>query len=214
MSDYVNHVVVCGYDESTHLLLGALEAELDLSKMRTVIFDTHERPVALPPDYLWVQGDQTKESELDKVRIAQAAAVVISGSRDVTPQVADARTILTAFTIRAYLAKHRDEVAQRVKPLYVVAEILDAENIEHARSAGADEVIETRKIGYAMIAHAIACHGTATTMSRVLLSGAHNLYMGAIPGGPPQTRGYGELLVELALSKRGGLVIGVRLPSG
>ena len=54
MSDYVNHVVVCGYDESTHLLLDALAQELDLAGTQVVLFDDHERPRELPPDFLWV----------------------------------------------------------------------------------------------------------------------------------------------------------------
>jgi len=69
MSDYVNHVVVCGYDESTHLLLDALEKALDLTETQVVFFEDHERPRELPPDFLWVQGNPTKESELDKVRL-------------------------------------------------------------------------------------------------------------------------------------------------
>ena len=74
MSDYANHIVVCGYDESTHLLLNALAEELDLTETRVVFFDVHERPRQLPPDFMWVQGDPTKESELDKVRLTHAAA--------------------------------------------------------------------------------------------------------------------------------------------
>ena len=50
----------------------------------------------------------------------------------------------------------------------------DVLNVDHARTAGADEVIETRRIGFSMIAHAVAYHGTATTMSRVLLTGAQD----------------------------------------
>lgn len=213
MSDYVNHIVVCGYDESTHLLLDALKREMDLVKTRVVIIDRHERPRELPPDFLWVQGDPTKESELDKVRLADAAAVIVSGERDTSPQIADARTILTTFTIRSFLASRR-QVRYRHHPLYVVVEILDSENVDHARTAGADEVIETRKIGYAMIAHAVGHHGTATTMSRFLISGAHNVYIGQIPTPPAEPVPFGDLLVKMQLSKRGGLVIGVRTPSG
>ena len=98
--------------------------------------------------------------------------------------------------------------------MYVVAEILDSENVDHALSAGADEVIETRRIGFAMVAHAVAFHGTATTMSRVLLSGAHSVYIGKVPGDPQGPVIYGDLLVEMQLSKQGGLVIGVRTPKG
>ena len=69
-----------------------------------------ERPRDLPPDFLWVQGDPTKESELDKVRLTHAAAVIVSGERDVSPQAAIATGefavvevedvgVLTTFTI-------------------------------------------------------------------------------------------------------------------
>lgn len=214
MSDYVNHVVVCGYDESTHLLLEALEHEVDLDTTSVVLFDDRERPRELPPDYHWVQGDPTKESELDKVRLTQAAAVIVAGSRETIPQLADARTILTIFTIRSFLRRDPKRVAQRRRPLYVVAEILDAENVDHARASGADEVIETRRIGFSMIAHAVGFHGTATTMSRVLLSGSHNIYIGLVPDAPDGETTFGELLDRSRVRALGGLVIGVRRPDG
>ena len=214
MSEYVNHMVVCGYDESTHLLLDALTKEMNVLETGVVLFDVHERPTELPSEVLWVRGDPTKESELDKVRLTHAAAVIITGERDTTPQAADARTILIAFTVRAYLERNRKEVQQRRSPLYVVVEILDSENVDHARTAGADEVIETRKIGFSMVAHAVRYHGIATAMSRVLLSGSHNVYVGLIPGRRTDPVVFGNLLIEMQLSKRGGLVVGLRTPSG
>jgi voltage-gated potassium channel len=214
MSEYVNHVVVCGYDRSALLLLDAMGQVFDLANTRVVVFGDQERPRDLPPDFYWVQGDPTKESELDKVRLTHAAAVIVAGRRGCSPQIADATTILTVFTIRAYLKNQRKLVEERRRPLYVVAEILDSENVDHARTAGADEVIETRRIGSAMLAHAVAHHGTATTMSRVLLQGSHNVYMGRVPGEPDEPLNLGKLLVEMKLSKRGGLVIGVRTAAG
>jgi hypothetical protein len=86
--------------------------------------------------------------------------------------------------------------------------------IEIVLQVGADEVIESRRIGFAMVAHAVAFHGTATTMSKVLLSGAHSVYVGRIPGDPSAPVAYGDLLVDMQLSKQGGLVIGVRTPLG
>ena len=214
MSDYVNHVVVCGYDQSSHLLQEALDKAMNLTETKVVFFEDVERPRDLPPEFYWVQGDPTKESELDKVRLTHAAAVIVSGARDVSPQAADAASILTVFTIRAYLRDRRKVVSGRRSPLYVVAEILDSENVDHALKAGADEVIETRRIGFAMVAHAVAFHGTATTMSKVLLSGAHSVYIGQIPGNPKERLVFGDLLVKMQLSKQGGLVIGVRTPRG
>jgi hypothetical protein len=206
-------VVVCGYDGSTHLLLDALSRELELTETRVVLFDVHERPPGIPPDFLWVQGDPSKESELDKVRLTHARAAIVSGARDMSPQDADARTILVLFTIRAFLADDK-RVANRRSPLYVVGEILDSENVDHALTAGADEVIETRKIGFSMIAHAVGYHGTAATMSRVLISGEHSVYIGRIPDAPREPERFGELMIRLQLSRRGGLVVGLRPPSG
>jgi Trk K+ transport system NAD-binding subunit len=214
MSDYANHVVVCGYDQSSNLLLETLKDAGDLANTRIVFFDDQERPRTCPSEFLWVQGDPTKESELDKVRLTHAAAVIVHGAREVSPQAADATTVLTVFTIRSYLAKQTQVVAERRRPLYLVAEILDSENVEHAKSAGADEVIETSRIGFSMIAHAVAYHGTATTMSRVLLQQSHSVYIGRIPGNPTSPMVFGDLLVEMQLSKRGGLVVGVRTPDG
>ena len=209
MSDYVNHIVVCGYDESTHLLIEALKREMDLTKTRVVIIDGHERPRDLPPDFLWVQGDPTKGSELDKVRLTHAAAVIVSGERDTSPQIADARTILTIFTIRSFLRRQR-QVRRRYRPLYVVVEILDSENVGHAKTAGADEVIETRRVGYSLLARAVTFHGTADTLGRVIVHGTHNLYVGRLPIKLDDASTYADLRREARLAQKGVLVIGIK----
>ena len=215
MSEYVDHVVVCGYDESSRLLLAALSNEIRLDETRVVIVDDHERPRNLPPDFFWTQGDPTKESELDKLRITHALAVVVAGARDMSPQAADARTILTIFTLRSYLEANKEQVALRRRPLYIIAEILDSENVNHARSAGADEVIETRKIGYSLIAHAVKHHGTATAVSNVLINSAnHNFYVGKIPDTFSDPITMGELMKTMRLSDQGVLVLGLRFPDG
>jgi len=215
MSDYVNHVVVCGYDESTNLLLAALSREIQPDETRVIVVDDHERPRDLPPEFTWVQGDPTKESELDKLRIIHASAVIVHGARDMPIQAADARTILIVFTLRSHLKNQEEQVSRRRRPLYVVAEILDSENVNHARTAGADEVIETRKIGFSMIAHAISHHGTATTVSNVLINTTeNNFYVGKIPEDVHGTVSMGELMKTLRLSDRGVLVMGLRLVDG
>ncbi len=209
MGDYVNHVVICGYDKTTDILLGLLDNELDTDVTRVVILEDGERQREVPSNFLWVRGDASKESELDKVRLTHASAVIIVGSRTLTPQAADARAILITFTIRAYLNARADTIRGRRAPLYVVAEILDSENVDHARTAGADEVIETRLLGFSMLAHTIRHHGTADTMSRVLQSGSYNAYVGLIPDPPGEPIRYGDLLVRMQLTKHGGLVIGL-----
>lgn len=214
MGDYVNHIVVLGYDETSEMLLDLFVKQIDRDDTRLVVFEDRDRPRELPPAILWVQGDPTKQSELDKVRLTHARAAVVVGLRSVAPQAADARTILTTFTIRSYLDERAADIKDRKRPLYVVAEILDSENVIHARAAGADEVIETRRVAYSMMAHTVRYHGTADAMSKVLISGSYNVYVGMIPEYADRRIAYGDLLMEMQLTKRGGLIIGLRPPGG
>ncbi len=210
MSTRLNHVVVCGYDPGAQMLLGELLKELDGDGRDMVIFATGERPAEIPAEFTWIKGDPTKESELDKARMAYASAAILVGSRQLLPQQADANTLMMAFTIRSYLARH-PAVDKRARPLYIAAEILDAENVAHASTAGADEVIETTRLGFSMLAHAIAMPGTAAIMSRVAASGAHSLFIGAMPEGVEQPQTFGSL-GRLLKNRYGILLIGVRDP--
>lgn len=212
MSGYVKHIVVCGYSEGARMLLSLLGDELDLDRTHIVLFADHPRPAHVPFGMTWVEGDPTKESELDKVRLTHAAAVVIVGARSVTPQAADATSILTAFTIRSYLGKQED-AARRKEPLHVVAEILDEENVQHARDAGVDEVIETHRLGFSLLAHTLQHRGTADVTSRVVLAGAHNVYVGRVPAGIETPIAFGDLAAELK-GKHAALLIGLRLADG
>tara|TARA_R110002073_G_scaffold85403_2_gene203397 strand:- start:840 stop:2342 length:1503 start_codon:yes stop_codon:yes gene_type:complete len=207
MGSYVNHIVVCGYEEGMHLLLDTLMAEHDPETTKIVLMADLERPPGIPAELYWVRGDPTKESELDKVRIDRAAAVVVAGARRVSPQQADAVTLLTVFTVRSYL-KRKKLTSARLRPVYLVVEILDSENVEHARAAGADEVIETRRLGFSLLAHAIEHHGTADTLSQVVLRGQSSLYVGVVPETHVGST-YGELTAGLGLREHGGLVIGL-----
>ncbi|HUV13593.1 MAG TPA: ion transporter [Acidobacteriota bacterium] len=181
MSTTLKHVVICGYDSGARMLLDTIVQEVNPEETAILIFSNGNRPADLPPVFTWVSGDPTKESELDKIRLTHALAVIVVGSRAVPPQQADAQAILTVFTIRSYM-RSKALARKRKQPLYVIAEILDAENVEHARSAGADEVIETTRLGFSLLAHAVTMPGAASIMSRVATVGELGLYVGDIPG--------------------------------
>ncbi|MFT4977209.1 MAG: voltage-gated potassium channel [Myxococcota bacterium] len=206
MSSLMNHIVVCGYEASTRMLLDTVSKEIDVDAHHVIIFSEGERPMDIPPDFYWITGDPTKESSMEKVRMAYAAAAILVGQRTLLPQAADAATILTAFTIRSYLRKNT--IAQRRShPLYIVAEILDAENVEHAHTAGADEVIETTRLGFSMLTHAIVQRGSADIMSKITAAGAHSLYLGHIEG-VSLPAPFGDVAAQIKADK-GVLIIGV-----
>lgn len=207
MRAFIDHIIVCGYDPGARMLLDTLAEELRLDESPVVIFAPGERPADVPPEFTWVSGDPTKESELDKVRLTDARCVIIVGARDTTPQQSDATSILTAFTIRSYLVRNPPK-AERRRPLYVVAEILDAENVGHARAAGADEVIETTRLGFSLIAHAATAPGSGSILSQVASAGRQNLYVGVLQREAPSTF---ESLAR-QLRARGAMLIGTRHP--
>jgi voltage-gated potassium channel Kch len=210
MSGYVNHIVVCGYELGSGMLLDVLRSEIDLEEQRIVLFGPYERPRQLSPEFMWVQGDPTKESELDKARITHASTVIVTGSRRVKPQQADATTILTAFTIRSALTKS-PVAQQRKKPVRIIAEVLDSENVQHARAAGSDEVIETRRVGYSLLAHTVVYPGIADATSRLVFGGHQNLYVGRLPEGIEAPVSFDDLSQQIRASTD-CLLIGVRDP--
>jgi len=211
MSNYVDHVIICGYGPRSHMLLDAIRKDVNVGSTDVVIFADGDRPPEVDPEYIWIRGDPTKESELDKIRISQARAVILVGSRDMSPQQADAVTILTAFTIRSHLRRKHAE-NPRLSPVYVVAEILDSENVSHAQTAGADEVIETNRLGFSLLSHAVAVPGTAAVASTVISAGASNIYVGKVPRRVVTPVSFGAL--SEALKEDGALAIGVRAPDG
>ncbi|MBW2162378.1 MAG: ion transporter [Deltaproteobacteria bacterium] len=195
---------------SGYVLLDVLSSEIDFEEQRIVLFGPYERPRELPPEFMWVQGDPTKESELDKARIAQASTVIVTGSRRVKPQQADATTILTLFTIRSALTKS-PAAKNRKKPVRIIAEVLDSENVQHARAAGSDEVVETRRVGYSLLAHTVVYPGVADATSRMVFGGHQNLYVGPLPEGIETPATFDQLSQQVRAST-GCLVIGFRDP--
>ncbi len=207
MTGTMNHVVICNYDSGARMLLDAVLQEVDADEVELVVFAPGERPADLPPEFRWVSGDPTKESELAKVRLTEAEAVVVVGVRDKSPQDADARTILTLFTIRSVMQGSEQARLRRCQ-LYLVAEILDAENVLHARAAGADEVIETTRLGFAMLSHALVQRGTGEILSKITSAGAHSLYVGRVPENIALPLPFGEVSRRIK-TLSGALVLGL-----
>lgn len=207
MSATMNHVVICGWDSGARMLLDAILVEVDPDHTELYVFAPGARPADVPPAYRWVEGDPTKESELDKVRLAYADCVLVVGPRTMSPQDADARTILTTFTLRAHVRK-QPVTATRQRPLYIISEILDAENVEHARAAGADEVIETTRIGFSLLSHAIVQRGTADLLGEITAAGAHSLYVGQVPDGLDLPAPF-EQVARHVKQRSGALVVGL-----
>ena len=93
-----------------------------------------ERPTDIPYAFEWIDGDPTRENELEKARVSYASACIVVGNRNVLPQMSDAQTILTVFTLRSHLQK-QEITKNRKSDVYITAEILDSENVIHAKTS-------------------------------------------------------------------------------
>lgn len=206
MSRFTDHVVIIGYEHGSRMLLDAMLAEVNPDATDVVLFGPGERPKDIPPSFKWVDGEPSKEREFAKVHVSHARVVMFVGQRSLPPQAADASTILGVFTVRAFLRKQTD-TPKRKRPLHIVAEVLETENVEHARTAGADEVIESTRIGFAMLAHAVTQPGTGDVMASVVSAGAHSVYVARAR--PWAGQPYGEVAEKLK-AEHDALLIGFR----
>ena len=187
MSNHAHHVIICGYESGSHTLLDALlEEHQGKGRRELILFGLGGRPPDTPAEFTWVEGDPTRESQLDKVRPEHADAVVVVGRRSRPPQEADATTILTVFTLRRYL---KSRPRARVRPVHVIAEILDGENVDHARSAGADEIMETTRLGFSMMAHSVVAPGSGVVLGAVASREAASIFVGELPSAAPPRYG-------------------------
>jgi len=212
MNTHTNHIVICGYSAGSRMLLSTLRRERDWGSREVLLFGEGDRPHDLPPEFNWVSGDPTKKSELVKVRLTHAHSVILVGDRAGLPQHADATTILSLFTIRHWMAE-QPETPNRKRPLYIVAEILDVENVTHAKAAGASEVIESTLVSCSLLAHAVSMPGSASALSRIAEAAGNSLYVGAIPPDLDLPKSFAEL--GEALRKTTGLMlVGVMAPGG
>lgn len=181
MSSTTDHIIILGWNDNVPMLLDQLGLEFDEDLPPIFVLAPRPRPDSLDTSIPYVEGDFTKEAELEKVRLPYAStvlAVADSSDRSRRSQGRDATTVLAVFTVRR---QERQFEVERTEPLHVCAEILDPENIEHAVSAGADEVIPSSLLGYGAAAHSAGNPGIGNIITNLVLSTRHNIYTSEIP---------------------------------
>ncbi len=165
MSSTVNHVIICGWNSRGPMIveeLHCLEPDCEV-----VIFSSDREPQGLPPGAVHVPGDPTKEAELDKVRMGLATSVIVLATHGEALAASDGLTALIVYTVRSFEEKLKDRLKRSV-PLHVTAELMDPENYNHLKTAGADEVIHTAQAGSNLVAHSSIRPGMGRVFSELL----------------------------------------------
>lgn len=148
-----DHVIVCNTDERLSDLIG----ELNESGVEVVVMDS-EDPKMTKGDYTFVKGSCSIDEDLQRAGLKGASKVVVLPEKNLLdPSSSDAKSILTAMIIK------------KMKPdAYVILELLRHENAEHARIAGADEIVIKGALSLLLLASSVTSPGVSKLFYNLL----------------------------------------------
>ena len=144
--NFNNHIIICGWNDKTKLLIDNLTHDnLSIKKDIVILTDNLEyNPVekfGFNSEFVkYVFGTATSRDSLDKANIVDASsAIIVSDNLSSDP---DARTILNVLSVEKYC----DDLAELGKrdsqnDIYTIAEIVDPNNTQTAKDAKVDQVI-------------------------------------------------------------------------
>lgn len=160
-----NHVIVCGWNSNALTVIKELDSLYRSDIKSKVIISNEDQEVPIDSQTFLLNADFTKMETLKKAQIADADAVIILAdkSNQRSDQDVDARTILTVLGIK-----------KNYPSLYVCAEVVSPDNIEHIKNAGVDEFISSFEYTGNMLAHTVANRGIAKVYSELLQSNVGN----------------------------------------
>lgn len=192
-----NHFVICGWNHQAAHIVSELLADPKARERPVVILaELEEHPL---PDMSvhFVRGG-VQDKTLDKAALPDADTVIIVADEKVDPAYRDAKLVMDTLTVRS-----------RCPKVYICAELTDAQNLEHARRAGANEIIIEGELRSHLIAQAALDHGVSELVSELMSNGAgHELYKTAIPDSMAGKKFY-EVFCELK-RERNVISLGVR----
>jgi voltage-gated potassium channel len=211
MSSTVNHIIICGWNGRGCLVVEELKHLAPDDEI--IVFANLEDPLNVPEGTTYLRGNPTKESEWEKVRLSMARNVIVLAPSSQGNTTADGYTALVVYTIRSFENKLGPKGVERSVPLYVVAELLDPENYDHIRVAGANEVVHTAQIGSNMMAHSSVKPGMGSVVTELLSWWGQGIDLEPVPDDVEEGTSFGVLAQKMRAELR-YLVVGVMNPDG
>lgn len=159
-----HHVVICGWNKSGSRLIQDLLRQPSTPHI-VVLTDNTKTPQFKHTHIFYVFQDPTTAKGLATARVRHADIVVIlADQRAGEPQDIDARTILTILAV------------EQMRPqVHTIAELLQEENVFHARNASVDEVLITGEYTGAMLSQAVSSPGMTDVFDDLFDAGSGSL---------------------------------------
>ncbi|MBW1744318.1 MAG: NAD-binding protein [Deltaproteobacteria bacterium] len=161
------HLVICGWkNEMPGFLTGILKVNRKLTSEDIVIVSTVEpaavenlRSVPELQNIGFVRGDHVDEAVLRRANVKRAAKVLVLADSSIagTPQEVDARTVMTAMTIKSIS-----------KDIYTCVELIDSKFERYLQSVHCDEIFLSRHHNRLLLANASAASGVSHVVRDLL----------------------------------------------
>ncbi|TDL63432.1 potassium channel protein [Rhodococcus qingshengii] len=158
------HMIIIGWNERSRELISSISKK-NPSKKVVLIDETLE---AMPTEHKnihFIKGRASLDYILLKANIHEAQCVVITADQNKNELDADMNTIITLLAIKGTHPTIR-----------CVAEILTSEQVDNARRAGADEIIQSNILTSSLILNSLESHSTmASILNLIRDSDTHHL---------------------------------------
>jgi voltage-gated potassium channel len=158
------HMIIIGWNERSRELISSMSKK-DPSKKVVLIDETLETMPTEHKNVHFIKGRANLDEILLKANIHKAHCVVITADQNKNELDADMNTIITLLAIKG------------IQPtIRCIAEILTSEQVDNARRAGADEIIESNILTSSLILNSLESHSTmASILNLIRDSDTHHL---------------------------------------
>ena len=165
LANLSKHILVCGWNSNASAVLQELESLYhEEIKFRAVIAQ-EEPDLVFDKRTTFYKADFSRIEVLEKAQVEKADAVIILADKTSSrsDQDVDARTILTVLGIK-----------KKYPQVYVCAEIVQKNNVEHILNAGVDEFINSFDYTGNLLAHAVKTKGITKIYTELLQTNVGN----------------------------------------
>ncbi|OQM44586.1 potassium channel protein [Anoxybacillus sp. PDR2] len=158
------HVVVVGWNERVRELLKQLTAAHPSFTFVIVDATLDVLPVSYNQVH-FIKGNPTYDSILQKANVAKAKMIVITADQHKNELDADMASILTLLS------------AKGINPdIYAIIEILTTQQVNNAKLAGADEIIQTNQLSSFSIINSLQSPGISPLIEQLLYRLGENCF--------------------------------------
>jgi voltage-gated potassium channel len=151
------HIVLCNWNFKAEDIIRELRSDPKTNEIPIVIVAKTEQKPVDDVDIFFVRGDPTGESVLKRAHIEEATTAIVLLDEEVEPESRDAKAILTVLTIE-FLSPQ----------VYTCVELLDPENVQHAKRAKADEIVVTGELSSRLLVRSALDHGISEVVSELV----------------------------------------------